>query len=136
MYQIDQYSYNIYMITSFRNHFQEKNIFLKGKEFCTYPPCHYFFLQIKCGFWSHSYLPLVTMSLFLLFFFLKSSLRSINLIDKIVALNEPGAGKEDLKEVSFFLSSQSMQPKNSSIFLDNNSLSKNLNRFAFKHLLI
>ena len=30
---------------------------------------------MKCGFWSPTYLPLVTMSLFLLFFFLKSSLR-------------------------------------------------------------
>ena len=30
--------------------------------------CHYFFHQMKCGFWPPTYLPLVTMSLFLLFF--------------------------------------------------------------------
>ena len=43
-------------------------------EFCTYPPCHYFYPQIKFDVKSPTYLPLVTMmSHFFLFF--KSSLK-------------------------------------------------------------
>ena len=49
--------------------FQENQMFCNKIDFCTYPSCHYFFPQIKCGFWSPTYLPLVTMSPFLLFFF-------------------------------------------------------------------
>ena len=48
----------------------KKTIYVLTK-FILVPTLHVtiFFPQMKCGFWSHTYLPLVTMSLFLLFFF-------------------------------------------------------------------
>ena len=69
MYQIDQYSHNIHIMTSFFEPFLKKTTYIVIELIFTYPPYHYFFPQIKCGFWNPNYLPLVTMSLFLLFFF-------------------------------------------------------------------